>query len=300
MSVRISDKVVQTEQKPPRFLWVKIALLAAVMVTMYSETHDNLYLLLLSIMAVPYALLWIIPPITFHRRFRLQADPSSEVFDPDGPRIPDAVTSTIRAHVPALEALGFTTVGHFHRDSISVFPDAEGFITLLIHRRSRHAARVGTMFLRNAKSARTVTIVGFTTEFTDGTLFATSNTEGEVPSTGLRDGSMAFPEIPEPHRLFKIHDTAVNRLCDDAFRNDLSNVNPERYQRDSILRATTRLVEVGFYYLDEEQQVYRPTWRGAIYSASRQRWPIKPIRTMLSQRRTSRLLRKLGLEKRDL
>ena len=299
MSVQIENGAVKSQRKPPGMLLVKSAMLATITAVLYRVTGNEIYLLFLGVLAIPYGMLWIIPPIMLYRRCRINADWSSSLYDPDSPDVPDAVTSTIPDKVARLSVQGFSCVGYFHRQAYSRFPETEGYAALLIHRQSRCAARVGVMYIRNGAAVNIIKVAGCTTEFTDGTRLATTTTDADLPMTGLREGSMAFPEITDPCRLFEIHQAAVNRFCGDAFRRDLWNVDPEQLQRESIERATARLVEIGYYQLDEDRQVYRPTWRGAIALTARMRWPIKPLRSFLARRRAARLLRKLGLNERQ-
>ncbi len=299
MLVQTEKPIVKSDQKPPRLLFVKIAVLAVIVMGLYQATGDEVYLLVLGLLAIPPAMLWTVPPILFHNRNQISANPSSDLYDLDSPDVPDSVASTIPDQIAELSELGFTCVGHFHRHGFSTFPETEGYVALLIHRQSRCAARVGVMWVRNQRAAIMIRLAAYTTEFTDGTRLATVSRDSELPMTGLRQGSMAFTEIREVRRLFQIHQAAVNRFCGDSFRRDIWSLNPEQYQRDSIEHATARLAEIGYYRLDEDRQVYRPTWRGAIAITAKLRWPIKPILSLLQRRRADRMLRELGLDERE-
>jgi len=293
MSDLKSESSVLSAQKPSTGWRVIVAVLGVTVIVMFELSSIPWYYLELvaPILILCLGIAWA---IRIRQEHRVMADPSSERFDPGDSGLPEPVASGLRSLVPTFEALGFSAVGHFYRSAIA--PPHRMYVTLLFNRKSQQAARFGTVFHRGKKLTRTWSLLGFTTEFTDGTMLVTCCRSEEPPGIGLRYGSIAFPEFHNPRRLHEIHEAAVNRYCSDGIRRDLSNVNPEDYYRESIRRATAALVDTGDYYLDEEQQVLRATWKGAMLMSWKQLRPIKRRRAMLRRRRTARLLRELDLE----
>jgi hypothetical protein len=51
----------------------------------------------------------------------------------------------------------------------------------------------------------------------------------------------------------------------------------------------------GYYAIDEERGVVRPTWKGAVLITWRLLWPVKPMYRSRRRRATRQLLERLGV-----
>jgi hypothetical protein len=242
----------------------------------------------------PFVYAWIAAPVIIKRRNWCAADPTLQAFDPNSADTPVEAAESLQAVVPALEALGFRNLGHF-RASETV-PHTRAYVTLFEDRPARQTARLMTTIAEIRGRRQVETVLAFFTEFTDGTSLVTSNnvTRRLVPLVGFREGSMAFPEVRDPRRLYEIHQASVARFASDAIRLEPQTRDPVEFLRQSVRRETAKLAETGYYAFDEESQIYRPTWKGALLMGWKSVIPIKPIREMLRRRRAARLLHELG------
>src|SRR5262249_45021751 len=137
----------------------------------------------------------------------------------------------------------------------------------------------------------------FTTEFADDTRLLTSNNQtlSPLPRIRIREGSMSFPDIDDPSRLYAIHQATLALFARDAARLDNVIDDPAEFLRSAHQKDVTRFAECGYYYLDRERIVYRLTWRGAILMTWKALWPFKRIRELLRRARAARLLQDLDL-----
>jgi hypothetical protein len=272
-------------------------LVVAVYLAMYRAPTSS-FLFVLALFPI---VIWIYVPIFVHSTHWLVTDPASQPFDPDDPDLLEDVSSNIRAVAPDFERLGFAIVAHLRRSKF-VSSDTDAFVTLLKNREKGQVARIGTVVRRANGRVNTSVIVSFVTEFTDGTVLATSSSPlaGDT-RIGFREGSASFPERVEVSRLYEVHRAALARYCSDGIQRDLSRVNPVDYQREVTARELDKLVQSGLYYLDFERQVNRLTWKVAFLMSWRVLWPAKPIWATLRRwkaAKAARLLRELGLDTR--
>jgi hypothetical protein len=251
---------------------------------------------LLILVAILLSLRWAVLPIWVVSRQRVTADPSIEPFDPDAEETPEQVRSSNSALTPKLHELGFALLGHLHRDS----PGLRGLIyaTILVNTRARQTARLCTVIVHNPRAPRVETFLIFRTDFTDGTRMITSNnktrTIGPHPARN-REGSMSFPEIRDISVLHQIHEGAIARYASDGLRKLPELVDLLSYLRSSTKEEHEGWLESGYYFLDEQEQAYRPTWKGAVLMGLRISPPIKWMREHVRRWRVNRLLKELEI-----
>ncbi len=195
-----------------------------------------------------------------------------------------------------MESLGFRNLGHFR--IMNSVANGGVYVTLFENRQSRQYAKLWTVIVGGGPIRRAETTLAFFTEFTDGSILVTGNnkTRPLTPRVRVHIGSMAFPWVRDPRRLHEIHMAILDRFGSDAIRLEIAIQDPVEFLRKSHLRESDKNSENGYYYLDEEDAVYRPTWRGSILMAGKLLWPIKTIRAMLARRRSIRVLRELGMD----
>ena len=246
--------------------------------------------------ALVFAYVWIVALSTVRRTHWAAADTAFEVFDPQAEETPKSVKSSIQETAPLVQALGFRALGHFRAPRPVV--NSTTFVTLFENRAARQTANLFTGIIENRDRRRVVYFLAFTTAFSDGTLLVTANNvePRTLPPLRIREGSMAFPRIRDPRRLYEIHSACVARFAGDAIALEPATRDPAEFLRESFRKETTKFVETGYYYLDEIDQVYRLTWKGAILIVWKTRWPVKQIRALSRRYRGARLLRELGLD----
>ena len=283
--------------KPPtigRLMW--LVFVAAILLWLCRQPSFDLppWLLLLAlVIGVP----WIVTPLKLKQTHWTTADPKYEPFDLQSEQTPQPVTESVAAISPQLESLGFTNRGHF-RISGSV-PNGGTHVTLFENRQSRQYAKLFSTFT-TAGELRTVrtTALAFFTDFDDGLTLATANnkTRPLTPRIRAHPGSLAVPWIGDPRRLYEIHNACITHFGNGASRVNIPIKDPIDFLRKSHRKETAKFADCGYYHLDEDAQIYRLTWRGAILMTWKLLWPIKPIRAAFALRRSARMLHELGIE----
>ena len=251
----------------------------------------------LVLLALAFGTPWIVSPLKLKQTHWTTADPHYEPLDLPSEQTPPPVIESVAAISPQLESLGFTNRGHF-RISRSV-PNGGAHVTLFENRQSRQYAKLFSTFSTAGGTRKvTSTSLAFSTEFDDGLTLVTANrkTQPLTPRIRTHEGSLAVPWIGNPRRLYEIHNACITHFGNSASRADIPIKDPIDFLRNSQLKETAKFAESGYYYLDEDARVYRPTWRGAILMTWKLLWPAKPIRAALASRRSARVLHELGIE----
>jgi hypothetical protein len=211
------------------------------------------------------------------------------------------VRAAIDERLEAVESLGFTLAGHF---STGVRPAraATGYVSLWHNARHGDEARLFTAHAhserplpdgRVVESTRATTTFLFVTRYADGTKVVTANTcaQGNF-ARNPHATVLVYPEIGDPAALYRIHRKAVDEL------GSLSRIQPPRIDDPVAYLAKTsseewqRQVDRGEAVVDESDQVFRPTWKGAVLMALRLHWPWRQLRRGSLERRSRRFLRR--------
>jgi hypothetical protein len=242
-----------------------------------------------------YVFVAILTPISLKRAGGIAADRQYLPLDPDSNEAPEAFRTWSQSVIPSMEALGFLVRGHF-RPSSDV-PNSKVFVTLFENRKSGQTAQLFTVIAQRGIIQRGETVLTLTTRFSDRTKLYTSNYRALVnhPQIRIRHGSMSFPDIDDPRRLYAIHQATLLFLGASAERiNDVID-DPADYLRTEFHEDVAKLAESGYYYLDTQRDLYRRTWRGAILVTWRMLWPFKWFRELRRRSQRARLLRELDL-----
>jgi hypothetical protein len=139
--------------------------------------------------------------------------------------------------------------------------------------------------------------LAFVTEFEDQTKLYTSNSRSLPlqPNIRVRDGSMLFPEIDDPRRLYEIHQATIASFGHDAVKLKGVIDDPIEFLRTNFHCDVAKFAESGYYFLDAKRGIYRLTWKGAILMSWKNLWPVNWIRELRRRGQAARLLRKLSL-----
>ncbi len=275
---------------------MRLVFIAAILLWLWRQPSFGpppLFVLLAAAVGVPL----IVSPFKLKRIHWTTADPNYEPFDLQSEQTPRPVTESVAAISPQLEALGFTNRGHFRISN----PTTSGgvHVTLFENRQARQYAKLfSASIMAGGVSTVKTTSLAFFTDFDDGLTLVTANnkTRPLTPRIRIHEGSLAFPWIGDPRRLYEIHNACITHFGTGASRVDIPIKDPIDFLRKSHLKETAKFAESGYYYLDEDARVYRLTWRGAILGTWKLLWPIKPIRAALASRRSARVLHELGIE----
>ena len=169
---------------------------------------------------------------------------------------------------------------------------ATGRVALLEHPETLDVAKVLVVWTQRSASVS----LAFQTRFADGTEAATANnrvTAGFPAPPGITGAWL--PEVRDPEQLCHIHEQLQDAIGQGQPRVGVGS-DPADYLREGSERTHASWVATGYYRLDEECRVYRPTLKGAILITWRLLWPIKPLFRAWRRHQTTRLMNRLGIE----
>ena len=240
------------------------------------------------VLAVVVASLYLYVPVVMHRTQWVGVDPDYQEIEPDAPDTPDAVRDEVRRTASQLESLGFVLRGHYEILGLSpgIF---RTFFSCWEHPRSLDQARL--VMMANAK--QTVPTLAIQTEYQDGTLFTTAFTRvlPVAPTARTRPGSLAFPDVEEPRRLYQIHCARADPLG----RSNVPIDDLIAYMRWAADQEHACWISRGYYFLDASGARLRPTWKGAYLMTWKLLPPFRKIRIALRRRKAARVLREWNL-----
>jgi hypothetical protein len=246
-------------------------------------------------LAAWYGLAAMMIPIVFKRSHWVAADRQYLPMDLDSGEAPESFRSWAEGIIPSMHELGFTFRGHFRPSQ--AMPRTDSFITLFENRTYHQTAQLFTVTARRGIMHRSETVLVFETEFADDTKLYTSNSRSLPlqPSIRVRDGSMLFPEIDDPRRLYEIHQATIASFGYDAVTRKNVIDDPATFLRTNFHSDVAKFAESGYYYLDAKRAVYRLTWKGAVLMSFKNLWPFNWVRELRRRVRAARLLRELAL-----
>lgn len=243
-------------------------------------------LLLLAVLAgclaLPRLLQFVLGPIRMRARSWQSADPQ---YTPDDEsRLPSAA----RRAAADLRALGFEDRGTWQHDGAA---RATGRLILLEHPQTRDVAKVLSV---TAGTRESITLV-LQTRFADGTEVVTANSRVIAGFPPLPEVTAAWlPELRDAESLYKVHDQLREALGGAQKRVEIGD-DPAAFLRDGSIRSLANWVVTGYYALDADRGVVRPTWKGAALITWRLLWPVKPLFRARRRRATRQLLDRLGI-----
>jgi len=241
-------------------------------------------------------LFWVVVSVDVFYGLKLAANPSIIPFDPDNENTPEFARSCIRTLVPELGDLGFSVVAHLRIQSPG--SSSQNWLTLFARVPGRQTARLVTIHFPKKMLSQTMTSLAFCTDFSDGTRMITTNkgTPPSIPQVGIRHGSINLPQIRHAAPLHHVHEAAILRFAGDGLRTLPNLIDPPSYLRASFQQEECEnWVDTGYFYLDEQQGFYRPTWKGAVLMSLKFSPPIRFLRERLRAWNASRLLRELEI-----
>jgi hypothetical protein len=192
------------------------------------------------------------------------------------------------ALIHQFEALGFSLVCHL---STSMTTNTHSMISLLVNRTTKTFATVACIRSLNAEAPTVVNYFEFTADFEDGWQLDTTNSS----TVGVfykppRKTQIKVPHLKDPNAQYQVHLHLMKQRNVPAC---LPEPGTEKARFiNSVKESVAEQAELGFYFLDETKQCYRPTWRGAYRATYRLLWPFKQIH----QRRQEQEGRRIAVE----
>ncbi len=238
-----------------------------------------------------FSYIWL--PIRFKHNLSISARYEFEPFHPAREVVPQELWSHILETVACLDPYGFRLVGHFRKSGF--VPGFIGFTTLMENGDRSTVAKAITTFATGPDGVKANTMLGFFTESAEGTEIVTVNNNilpGTPHSRTKRRFVLWMPEVRFPSDLYVYHERLVERFALSPKR-DILNGHPVQYMKTYAENEVTYWIKKGYYKLEAADGVYRLTWKGAVLTAWKQLWPIKPIRRAWRKHQTNKLLRKM-------
>jgi len=240
-------------------------------------------------------------PFMIHRSFRPPVSNHFVRFDADDAGVLPEARATIAENLDAITSLGFTFLGHFRADSV-VTNAATAYVSLLVNTRNGDEARLLTNHVHSEKrlpnglildSTKISTFLVFTRRFVDGTKVATANCPSVSNFRRNRNASsLNYPGIGDPALLYRIHRRAVEELGSLSQVQSPRINDPGAYLAETVKEEWQRQLDGGEVFVNEADQTYRPTWKGAVLMALRLRWPWRHLRRWSLHRRSQGFLRR--------
>jgi hypothetical protein len=201
----------------------------------------------------------------------------------DGSGSPTGVRTTFDATRDALSTQGFVEVGRLRQTNGE--SALAGFVQLLENRDTFDVC--SRLVVADAASGRTAAdLAVFVTEPSVGPVIVTSNARTMTPfPPNPRFDTLWFPDLRDPAHLYAIHGARVSRPGRGLTRRTSVAGDPAAYQRHAEAASKEHMVRCGYWWLDEDARVYRPTWQGAILMTLRS---LPPFRQLIRWRRARR------------
>jgi len=204
---------------------------------------------------------WLGPVVI---RFRQRQPRSAEfALTPlDGSGSPVEVNSSFDGTQKALTSQGFVEVGRLRQTNGD--RALGGFVQLLEHPET-YAVCSRLIIADSASHNIRADVLVFVTDRTIGPLTVTSNSQTITPlPRNPRLDTLWYPDVRDPTRLSALHDARVSKPAPGTPRRTTVANDPVDYQRRLETAAKEHMVKSGYWWLDESDRVYHPTWKGAI------------------------------------
>ena len=215
-------------------------------------------------------------------RFR-QTQPRSAEFAPIGSSAPAAVPASFDATRETLATHGFVEIGRLEQTNSN--RGMAGVVQLLEHPNS-YAVCSRLVIANPASDQLLADLVVFLTERTAGPTLVTSNATIIAPfPPNPRFDTVWFPDVRDPAKLYALHGARVAQPGAGGPRRTTVASHPVDYQARLETASKEHMVRCGYWWLDEDNRVYRPTWKGAILMALRS---LPPCRQLIRWQRTRR------------
>jgi len=245
------------------------------------------------ILAVPFSLLgiaYVLVPVRLYRNHSLSACSEFQAFHPSREVVPEEAWDNICEAVSTLVPVGFHLAAHLQ--TCRSGPTRIVYTTFMENGDHTIVANLNTTFVAKPK-AQGYTMLGFFTESADRTVIITANNAvlAHAPHPENRI-VLWMPDIQFPEELLEYHLHLVAKFAIEPKR-DVLKGDPSEFMKGLSKTQASHWAKMGYYKLDAAGRIYRLTWKGAMLTAWKELWPIKPARYAWRKHQTNKLLRKL-------
>lgn len=254
--------------------------------------------------AVAFAALLLIPyilgPIMLRLTMTQQAHPEVVPFPIDHPDLPRPVRRHFDAVTEEMARVGFVPVA-----GLAVprqVQHVKAVLLMFVNRTTRDAAIATAIYADQLDPPLQTTYVEIVSRFRDGTVVQTNNSH-QMSAFPKREGftTTYLPRITEADRLYRIHQVIAERKSPDGIRilrlDDEFRGDAVEYLSHALREELEGQIGTGYLFRSSEE-VYRPTWMGALLMCWGQLPPFKQMRCARRDRIEQQLLDELRAEDR--
>src|SRR5690606_2251244 len=220
---------------------------------------------------------YLIGPVLIRMTQTMRRTPTIVTYDADTEPAPEWAQRFLDASESALWGCGFEALHHIVLPDL--LPNVQSIFVLMTRPESNDAAIAVTMFGAGTQQTLRKFHVEFATDYADGFELCTNNTGEESVFKRLPHKQiLQFDFVSDPVRLWDIHQRSMQE-----FGHGPKQPVPDRSQaidrfRAALVKEFIDQVEVGWLWVDEGHDVFRPTWKGACLMVWKLCWPVGALR----------------------
>jgi hypothetical protein len=205
-------------------------------------------------------ILFIVAPFLFRFQFTISSRPT--LMSVKTKHLPMDILEYYKDKTSALAELGFKPV--LDMKSSDHVPRVTGYIRLHMNHETKDMAFCTCFDNKNGPEG----YVEFCTEFASNNKISTNNSRNLNPFKKIPNHKIKrYRKIDHIHELYQIHQKNIQ-----AYGKDEAKVLPPKqmtfqHMLQQCLDDTKFKVETGYLYFDQDESVYRPTWKGAFIMA---------------------------------
>lgn len=171
---------------------------------------------------------------------------------------------------------GFTTVAFLRQTNIN--ENSTLYLTILKNKSTKDMACILDLTAQVKHIVTNHQKLTFCTEFVDQEVITTSNFNLPTVFKKLPEIKQhKFPSVRDPKYLYKIHLRLVARADSGRAKYLPSDGMDVFYLSQSEAKIMQKQVDKGMFYLDEENNVFRPTLKNAFSMVWKLGWPLQNI-----------------------
>ena len=190
--------------------------------------------------------------------------------------LPEQIGAEFNTRISDFHHLGFELIGCF--DCGSLTKDTRSYVAYFCNHTSNEFANVSAMMTPNGPAS----YFEFSSRFSNGCSIET-NTNEILPLMPVNPGIRVFriPSVNAPRTLLKIHRQLAEKYAPGLCAlGEPREAEIQRYVR-MIDSFAPRQAQAGYLRLDENDDSFQPTWRGALRMAWLGLWPVTFFRKAL-------------------
>lgn len=231
--------------------------------------------------------MFVVAPIIvrFQNRFKRYA----ELFEIDCDSLPEEIQKTFEPNGEKLFRLGFEPRGYFYQ--FDQMPNTTSYLSFWVNEKAGETALMAHISLKNQNGITKKTTLEFGTEFSNGISLCTNNSDLGVFNYPPEKTVLRLPNNQNVKQLYRVHLKKLEKLRVNAEKL-LPVKGMEVFDLTTAMEKELRTqVDLGIMFLDEPENAYRPSWKGAFLMTWRLLPPTKNIRQLKMRRKTNALLK---------